>query len=912
MEKRRTAANEKKSRLRNNNREEIRLLARESYKSSKGRNRLLIGAVAFGMTVLCTVFSIALGKVDAEYLQAARGTGTIANTFLERGTNAQYNEIKELGYIKNVGRTVNAADMYSKDTFICSMKCVDEVGWEVMSVPAYTDIHGEYPGGEKEIMLSMRALRDMGIQNPKVGMEISFQAHVDLEHEYDETYKLCGYYTDYVNPAISPAVGYISPSQAEAYGVSIEQPDELMIQQTDAINGEEVEGKLYEDIKTIDKSQQFLGGNTFSYQIMDEFVGGYKMAAFGAVLIILSVFFLIQNVLSISMNRDIRWLGLLKTLGTTEKQIRQIYFRQIGRIILTGFVLGTLATCVVVFFIVPNALGNLYLYNFGKSRDLLVLRPELFVMAGLFTAAVTAAAAGYAVHRVTVLTPMEAIHYIGETQKEKKRSKQASSKRKMSKEAKAAKPGTPRQEIRHMAWCNLMRSRKRFVLTISSLFLGITVALGAMVIAAGTDYTNSINTRKDFKVSGLTNMKASGYFATVADNLYQYQYDEFSPMDADLVSKIESMNGVQKDTIEKVQGAYLTIQGGKTQPALTPKLEADDMLDYSDYAMTATVQIVTDSYIEELRTFAKKKGLKVDIDALEDGNGTLLLHEHNLSPTLIKEADQTIGIPFEFRRLPAKEWWGINERKRGEEGVYEAGLGESVSLLSAGYMDAQQSGFPKLNRTDHGPDILYFLVSEKGFEKLHTSKKVFELHFDVEKKNEPAIKIALQKLVQDENRKYNVQMGFYMLAKSDDLSSAQSYIRTNRIIMGALSATLIFMGILNYFNVIVTGLVSRQKEFAVMESIGMTGKQLRKLAVTEGLYYFGMIMGLVMTAGTGILKLVDVYMKSKLAYFKFHYPYGGIVVTAVVLGIICIGVPLVMYRRLQKTGVTERLAMNVE
>lgn len=45
------------------------------------------------------------------------------------------------------------------------------------------------------------------------------------------------------------------------------------------------------------------------------------------------------------------------------------------------------------------------------------------------------------------------------------------------------------------------------------------------------------------------------------------------------------------------------------------------------------------------------------------------------------------------------------------------------------------------------------------------------------------------------------------------------------------------IGVLNLINVIFTGAIARQREFASMRSIGMTQKQLRKLFVYEGIMY---------------------------------------------------------------------------
>ena len=57
---------------------------------------------------------------------------------------------------------------------------------------------------------------------------------------------------------------------------------------------------------------------------VDQLTGSYEMAVLGVILILGGVWFLIHNILGISMIGDIRQFGLLYTIGTTKKQIRKI------------------------------------------------------------------------------------------------------------------------------------------------------------------------------------------------------------------------------------------------------------------------------------------------------------------------------------------------------------------------------------------------------------------------------------------------------------------------------------------------------------------------------------------------------------------------------------------------------------
>ena len=97
-------------------------------------------------------------------------------------------------------------------------------------------------------------------------------------------------------------------------------------------------------------------------------------------------------------------------------------------------------------------------------------------------------------------------------------------------------------------------------------------------------------------------------------------------------------------------------------------------------------------------------------------------------------------------------------------------------------------------------------------------------------------------------------------------------MRGNRILLGGVSMVLLIAGLTNYFNVVAAGMYSRRKEFDIMQSIGMTDKQMKRMLYGEGCCYFGCTLGMIFTVGTGILLSVRTYMENKLSYFIFHWP----------------------------------------
>ena len=95
-------------------------------------------------------------------------------------------------------------------------------------------------------------------------------------------------------------------------------------------------------------------------------------------------------------------------------------------------------------------------------------------------------------------------------------------------------------------------------------------------------------------------------------------------------------------------------------------------------------------------------------------------------------------------------------------------------------------------------------------------------------------------------------------------------------------------GLVNYFNIMFTGIVGRKKELEIMRKIGMTRRQERKLLLLEGSYYVLLIAGLVVSVGSIVLKGIEVYMRKQLSYFTFHYPVGAIAGSIVILEILCV------------------------
>lgn len=123
----------------------------------------------------------------------------------------------------------------------------------------------------------------------------------------------------------------------------------------------------------------------------------------------------------------------------------------------------------------------------------------------------------------------------------------------------------------------------------------------------------------------------------------------------------------------------------------------------------------------------------------------------------------------------------------------------------------------------------------------------------------------------------------------------------------AVSFVIGLIGVLNFFNAILTGILARKKEFAVLQSIGMTGKQLNTMLIVEGILFAGSAVAvtlvLVILMGPGIGKTLE----SMFWFFSYRINILPILAVAPFFLLTGVMIPLISYRYVAKRSVVERL-----
>ena len=199
------------------------------------------------------------------------------------------------------------------------------------------------------------------------------------------------------------------------------------------------------------------------------------------------------------------------------------------------------------------------------------------------------------------------------------------------------------------------------------------------------------------------------------------------------------------------------------------------------------------------------------------------------------------------------------------------------------------------------PDAIF--VSNQVMDSLFPDAEVDCIIANAKKGKEPDVMPSVERIVK----------GNSIIIASDIRSVKAAEFKKSmmslEVIGGGISLILILIGVVNYINVMITGVYTRKMELAVLESVGMTKRQIRKMLMYEGLVYGMISSGLILTLGSLMMYGTGRLCMHIADYAIFHYPFELVIVMAVVLFVICIVVPALVFRLINKETVVERLRM---
>ncbi len=833
----------------------VEKVLRKAYNmENRTRNKILFWAITVVVTASFCFMSMICARIQADAFNNMRADGRTVSAYLENGTEISLKQLKNLPYVKNTGLKKNVGKIMDGQRVLCSCILLDTSAYEQMIAPTFTDIQGTYPQKADEIMLSRKTLDAMGIKIPQAGMKLSVEFYWNdiscqaLTGRQDFT--LSGYYTDMRDTAIGEQEAYISKTRLEACSVELFPCQILIDMGKSYLNGSKTEEIFYRDL-AMEENQQMISVDSAFYRAVEKTAGGYGAALTVFLAFVLILFLFVYNVLYLSMGKDIRQYGLLRVLGVSEWMIKKMVYIQMLQICLSGNVAGIFFSFVITGAVLFKKIDKMFLFN-GETMNKFyaVLLPVICLLVFMAVFLMN----HILLKRILDFQPIQAAKYENADRMPDRR--RLSQKKRYRKERYI-------HPILQIAWMNIMRSKKKFFLVVCSLVLGCETALVSAVIGNGTDGMNELEQNPDFEIS-------------MTHEFCVAQMESFQENDCFLkdsrISQIEDMACIRAEDISKTEGFFPIIDKEGRESFQVLNMLEDPVI---------IIQKLDAREAERLKPYMEKQE-NVDLDTFLNQNGVLILHRHLLPETSEKESEKYIGTSIGIYDLVPV-------------GTDMSGY-SPVSLVNCGYLDMTDRAFPELNPLWNGEKTICMAVSEDTFKELgrYLIPQTFRVFFDVEKDKEPEIKNVLKQWIQKTNRKSRDVLS--ITCNSDRIAEEQNAILATRFVMWMVSLIFIFLGVMNYLNIMLTDFMTRSREFAVMRNIGLTERQLNWMLILEGLLFGFITAGILGTFGSGILYLTGGYMKSRLPYFVFRYPVSVLTEIFSALLLFCCLTPHILHR----------------
>lgn len=834
--------------LKNNNQTAVKRISARSLKHNRIRNMFAVLAIILTTFMFTTVFSIGFSLGKNLNIMMLREQGTRSTVYLANPSEEQISQAEKCDHLNAAGIQIYTGSAQSPENSesVVSLDYYDKTEFEKNFLPAVSDVNGSYPEAENEIMLSKAALDALKIKKPVKDMDITL-----MLDGAEKAFRLSGWFTDYGFTA-GGFHGFVSKSYSDALGLTAEKDGMLSISAKAGSQSSLIE-ELENSVKLKDDQEI-----QSSYDVQDENSSNAIVVAvaviFIGLIIVFSGYLLIYNVMYISVTKDIRFYGMLKTIGTSPKQIKKIVKMQAFRLSVIGIPIGIVLGTLISFVAVPYALQMFGSGRNGAMPDDISFNPFIYagtVLFGIFTVAVSCRKPSKLASKVS---PVEALKYNGQNSNKIKPHRSTSG-----------------GKLHKMALRNVFREKKRAILVFASLFMGTMAFLA----------TNAF----------LGSMKLENYV------------DYYLPDDYTIYTNSGSEENTDEDEKNFIEAAYRLAEDiseidGVTNVSVSSSVDAEIEFDEDIFRPFIENDTSDKDAIQDMIDGYKKKG----------GYSAPVI---SVSSEMMKKYNEKAHQKIDIDRFEKGEICFVGYVRTEEQSEQVKGKNITLTDMDTGNSVSLEVGACPTNDDRHGINIGYYwrmggapdciLVSQNVMNKLNSAPAIDNIIADCDPKAESIITPRIKELT-----KTNPSV-LAMEIKSEMCEDFMSSMMAMNILTAGISIVLILIGIINFINVMLTGVFTRRKELAVMESVGMTKKQVRKMLMFEGMYYGIITMALILTVGSSIVYAVAKLAEMTADYAVFNYPWQLMIAIAAVIMLICVVVPSAVYRTLSKESVTERL-----
>lgn len=134
--------------------------------------------------------------------------------------------------------------------------------------------------------------------------------------------------------------------------------------------------------------------------------------------------------------------------------------------------------------------------------------------------------------------------------------------------------------------------------------------------------------------------------------------------------------------------------------------------------------------------------------------------------------------------------------------------------------------------------------------------------------------------------------------------------QTILLVGGVLCIIIGLIGLVNFINVMITGIYSRKYELAIMQAIGLTKSQMIVLLGTEGILYTLVSFTFSMVLAVVLFSLFIGGLVNSIWFFTYKFSLIPILVTIPFLLIITFAVPYISFLVINRKSVIERVKRN--
>lgn len=851
------------------NRKIVRTLSIRTMKEKKWKNLIAILAIALTSLLFTALFTVGSSMIESIQEGTFRQIGTSAHGGYKYLTKEEYEKIKAAGGYRDISYDIIAG--FGVNPELNAIQTEVRYAEDAAAKWSYSyPQEGVMPRKINECAASSKVLEALGVPlkvGEKVAISISTHDKNGNEKVLQEEFVLSGFW--YSNDASHAQEFWVSREWLDENVDLLEQNYYKRMEEKGLFHSEgSIQAAIWLnssfDIESQMKELTERAGYT-EEELRSSVNWGYGAAKVDGVtlmlcigflgIIILSGYLIIYNIFYINVSTDIRYYGLLKTLGTTCRQLRRMVRIQAFGLSAIGIPLGLFCGWFVGKGLMPAVYAGIDTDEVQK----IALNPWIFMFSALFSLLVVYISCIKPCRLAARISPIEAVRYVENTGYKKKEKKSA------------------RVSPWRLAVANMARNKRRAVIVIVSLSLSMILINGTYCMVKGFSFDQYVETYllSDIQVS---------HYSALNMSLSESDYEAVTP---EAAAEIEAVPGVEQVyTVENKTG--LVTLSGEMVEKLTAYY-ASEAAEESGMKGRAYMDLVVEEIAKNAET-----------------NGSVYIIPENLFSYLtfvegefVPEKFEQGGYALLLEDINTNGW--IKPGDRLTLGSYDHGDEDTPSKELEIMAVAD---FPSaLSTRSLIAGGIRLLLCEKDFEELYDTKGSLHASIEVKEGMEKEAGEAIQGLISE---KYpDLVMVTKEILKKEFAKENQMFY----VVGGLLGFILAVIGVLNLINAMITSILARKQEFAMMQAVGMTGKQLERMLTMEGLWYGGWTLLISATLGNMISYGLLYMLSQNMAYFEWGFHILPTLASIPVMGLLSVLLPVICYHTLCKRSIIERLRL---